>query len=140
MKSDLYAVKNEQQSHTFTSADGVSIKIGYRVTDGYDDTIDAGVEKVRDFLKSLAKDPETGKLVDAIMRLLARDRKGNLKPSRVIELKQMAEQIGNPIFLDGIKIIEAAYKPVRSCKFVEVTYKNEQGKEISLPLSMSAAE
>ena len=39
MKAELYGIKENQQSHTFTTPEGLSITIGHRVTDNFDDTV-----------------------------------------------------------------------------------------------------
>jgi hypothetical protein len=139
MKDDLFNSKSNRQSNTFTTEDGmISIKLGNRMYEGWDDTVDVGVEKVKKYLKTLAKDEESGNLVDTVMRLLSKDRKGNLKANKVLELEQLALKSKNDDFMEGIQIIRAAYRPVPSCQFIEVRYKDEKGNEISLPLSMSA--
>lgn len=139
MKEELYNVKEGQRSHTFSSEDGSkSIKLGYRVRDRYDDTMSTGVAKVKQYLSTLAKDTESAELVEGITDLLKMDKNGNLKPSRVLELRRWANRNQDPIFLDGVNIIENSYKPVMSCQFIEVRYKDEQGREHSLPLSISA--
>lgn len=139
MKGELFGVKQNQQSDTFTTKDGkTSIKLGYRVTDNYDDTHHAGIEKVKSYLVTLAKDDESAALVETIMDLLKKDVKGNLKASRVLELRKMADRIGNDEFSDGITIIENSYRPAKSCNFIEVRFKDENGFEHSLPLSISA--
>jgi hypothetical protein len=141
MKGELYGVKDSQQSHTFTTADGdVSITIGYRVTDAYDDTVEAGISIVKEYITSLAKDTESAALVETVMRLLSKDKKGNLKASRVMELEQIAIRTGNDRLIEGLHIIKEAYRPAKSCNFIEVKYKNEEGKQMSLPLSISAVE
>jgi hypothetical protein len=139
MKDELYNSKSNRQSNTFTTEDGmISIKLGNRMYEGWDDTIEVGVEKVKNYLKTLAKDEDSGNLVDTVMRLLSKDRKGNLKASKVLELEQLALKSRNEDFMEAIQIIRAAYRPVPSCQFIEVRYKDEKGNEISLPLSMSA--
>ncbi len=139
MKDDLYKTKSDRQSDTFTTEDGsVTIKLGNRVYEGWDDTVDVGVQKVKEYLKTLAKDEERANLVDTVMRLLSKDRKGNLKASKVLELQQLATKSRNEEFIEAIQIIRDAYRPVPSCQFIEVRYKDENGKEVSLPLSMSA--
>ena len=139
MKEDLFKTKSDRQSDTFTTEDdSISIKLGNRVYEGWDDTVEVGVQKVKEYLKSLAKDEESGNLVDTVMRLLAKDRKGNLKANKVLELQQLATKSRNEEFIDAIQIIRDAYRPVPSCQFIEVRYKDENGKEQSLPLSMSA--
>ena len=51
--------------------------------------------------------------------LLKKDKNGNLKASRVLELKKIAKQVGDSEFIDGVKIIEAAYRPNKSSTFIE---------------------
>lgn len=139
MKNDLFNSKSNRQSDTFTTEDGsISIKLGNRMYEGWDDTVEIGVEKVKQYLKTLAKDEESGNLVDTVMRLLSKDRKGNLKANKVLELEQLALKSRNDDFMEAIQIIRAAYRPVPSCQFIEVRYKDEKGNEVSLPLSMSA--
>lgn len=141
LKDDLYKTKSDRQSDTFTTEDSsISIKLGNRINEGWDDTVDIGVQRVKDFLKTLAKDEESGALVETVMRLLSKDRKGNLKASKVLELEQMALKSKNEAFIEGIQIIKDAYRPVPSVQFIEVRYKDENGKEISLPLSMAAIQ
>lgn len=139
MKEELYNVRENQRSHTFSSEDGnISIKLGYRVRDHYDDTVNVGVAKVKEYLATLAKDDESAELVEALNDMLKPDKNGNLKPSRVLELRQWANRKQDPTFLDGVHIIENAYKPAMSCQFIEVRYKDDKGREHSLPLSISA--
>ena len=139
LKDDLYKTKSDRQSDTFTTEDGgVTIKLGNRVYEGWDDTVEIGVQKVKAYLKTLAKDEESGNLVDTVMKLLSKDRKGNLKANKVLELQQMATKSRNEEFIEAIQIIRDAYRPVPSCQFIEVRYKDEKGNEVSLPLSMSA--
>lgn len=139
MKYELFKVKETQQSHTFTTDDNrYSIKLGYRIVDGWDDTVNSGVAKVKEYLKSLAKDAETASLVDIILGLLKPDSKGDLKASRVLELRKHAERLKNDDLTDAVDIINKAYKPKRTCSFVEAVWQDENGKEHSLPLSMSS--
>ncbi|MDR0700472.1 MAG: DUF3164 family protein [Tannerella sp.] len=139
LKSELYGVRDSQQTHSFTTADGtLSITIGNRVNEGWDDTVNTGITKVQTFLQTLAKDDNSAALVETVMRLLARDRKGNLKASKVLELDKLAAKVGDAEFLDGIRIIKDAYRPVPTCQFVEVSMKDGHGVWKNLPLSMSA--
>jgi hypothetical protein len=141
LKSELYNVRDSQQTHTFTSADGtMTLTIGHRVNEGWDDTVNAGITKVQDFLQTLARDDNSAALVETVMRLLARDKKGNLKASKVLELDKLAAKVGDPEFLDGIRIIKEAYRPVPTCQFVDVSIKDGRGMWRNLPLSMSAIE
>ncbi|NCB67466.1 MAG: DUF3164 family protein [Bacteroidia bacterium] len=139
MKNEIYGIKESQQSHSFASLDGsITIKIGHRVTESFDDTLTAGIEKVKTYMATLAKDQESAALVETIMDLLKKDAKGNLKANRVLELTKLASRVNNEDFSDGIRIIQEAYKPVKSCNFIEVKFKDDHGKEHSLPLSISA--
>lgn len=140
LKKDLYGVKEGQQTHTFSNADStVSITIGYRVVDNYDDTVNSGIEKVKDWIAKQAKDAEAAQLVDIINGLLKQDQKGNLKASRVLELQNHADKIKDPELSDGVRIIREAYKPVRTRHFVEVTYTGDKGEKYNLPLSITQA-
>lgn len=139
MKNELYGIKDNQQSHSFASLDGtITIKIGHRVTESFDDTLSAGIEKVKTYMATLAKDQESAALVETIMDLLKKDAKGNLKANRVLELSKLASRVNNDEFSDGMRIIQESYHPVRSCNFIEVKFKDKNGKEHSLPLSISA--
>lgn len=139
LKASVYNIKDQQQTHTF-SDDQHSITIGYRVNDSWDDTCHSGVQKVNEFIKSLATDADSAKLVNTIFRLLKKDAKGNLRASRVIELQKMADEFNSAEFKDGVDIILKSYKPSRSCWFIEAFYTSAAGVKISLPLSISAAE
>ncbi|MBI9065428.1 MAG: DUF3164 family protein [Marinilabiliaceae bacterium] len=140
MKKELYGYKEGQQSHTFTNALGQSIEVGFRQIDGWDDTVDAGIAKVNEYIDSLATNEETGKLVKFIQNLLKKDAKGNLKANRVLELKNLAESVNSPLFTDGVQIIQEAYKPVRSAYFIEASYKDDTSKKCSVPLSITTVD
>jgi len=139
LKGEVYGVKEKQQSHTF-STDGAEITIGYRVTDGWDDTVSAGIAKVEKYISSLATNDSTAALVEIVFNLLKKDAKGNLKGSRVLELQKLTKQIDNEEFTDGVKIISDAYKPVRSVWYVEAALINEDGSKTSIPLSASSVD
>jgi hypothetical protein len=140
MKADIYEVRPDQQSNTFTnSAGNRRITLGQYATDDYDDTVNEGIEKVRQYIGSLAKDQESKMLVDAIMRLLSRDKKGNLKASRVMQLRKMSEESGSEMFIDGVRIIEEAYRPSISKYYVKAEFKNELGAWVNIPLGMTEA-
>lgn len=140
-KSELYGKDADQTSHSFTNEDGsISIIIGYNMTDGWDDTVNSGISKVNGCIRSFAKDKESKALVDTILKLLSKDGKGNLKASRVLQLKQIADKTENKELIDGIAIIHDAYRPVRSKEYVRCEYKAENGEKKTLPLSITDAE
>ena len=126
-------------ANQFTTSDGkITVALGYRTTDGWDDTVDMGIAKVKEYLRSLASTEEGAKAVDIIMKLLAKDKKGNLKASAMIQLEQEASKIGNPLFIEGVQIIRDSYRPVDSCQFISVSYKDENGVKHTLPLSLAS--
>ena len=138
-KNELFSTKMNRQSDTFTTQDGLmSITLGNRVNEGWDDTVEAGIAKVKEYLATLAKDDNSAALVETVMGLLAKDRKGALKANKVLELERLAVKSQNPDFLDGISIIKQAYRPVPTCQFISVKLKDEKGVESQLPLSLSA--
>lgn len=140
LKADVYGVKDGQKSHTFTHRElGYRITLGNYETDNYDDTVNAGIEKVKQYLSSLAKDEESQMMVKAILKLVSRDMKGNLKAGRVLQLRQMANESGNAEFIDGVRIIEAAFQPAISKTFVKAEYKDEKGEWKNVPTGMTEA-
>lgn len=140
MKGDLYGKDTDQFSHSFTTEDGLTLIIGRRYNDGWDDTVTAGIKKVHDFLEGLGKDDNSKALVKTILQLLSKDKTGNLKASRVLQLKKLAEEVKNPDFTDAINIIQDAYRPVKTKEFVTVRYKDNNGVSVDLPLDISSAD
>jgi len=141
LKAEVYGVKEAQQSHTFTSEDGrESITIGFRTIDCYDDTMHSGVAKIKQYIASLAVDEASGKLVEVINNLLRMDKNGNLKPSRVLELKKLSTKIDNKDFAEGLEIIEQSYKPKASATFVSAWETDKDRVKHYLPLSMTSCE
>lgn len=130
----------DQRSHSFLSEEGKKrIIVGYYLRDGWDETVEDGISKVKDYISSLAGDEETRKLVDIILDLLSRDGKGNLKADKVLQLDKYAESIQDARFSEGVAIIKEAYRPVRTKDFVRAQVKNAMGGWDDLPLGMTEA-
>ncbi len=130
----------EQRSYTFTNAEGtMRIKLGFYVNDNYRDTVEDGIVIIKDYLASLAKDERTSRLVEMVLRLLSKDSQGNMKASRVLQLRRMAEQSGDEKFLEGVRIIEDAYQPVKSKQFLSAFIRGDKGEWTAIPLGMSEA-
>ena len=55
LKETLYNTKLDRHSNSFT-ADGITVTLGRRTNDGWDDTVEVGIAKVKEFLALLAKD------------------------------------------------------------------------------------
>lgn len=128
-KQEVYEVKNNQKTHTFTTQDGgYRIIIGVKMLTRWDGTESAGVEKVKQYISSLAKDENSAQLTELVMNLLNPDKAGNLNPNRVMQLVKLKEKINNPLFADGVDIIMAAYAPVESTPFIEAYERDANGQ------------
>ena len=134
LKDELFRTKSDRHSNQFTTSDGkITVALGYRTNDGW-------VDKVKTFIKSLAKDEDSAALTEMVMNLLAKDRKGNLKASRVLQLREIARKSGYPQLIEATDIIQNAYRPVDTCQFISVSYKDDKGVKQTLPLSLAAME
>ena len=140
LKEEIFNTKADQKSNTFSSADGLyRITLGNHQTDDYDDTVNEGIAKVKEVISSFANDDNSRLLVSAIMKLLSRDAMGNLKASRVMQLRKLATDSGNAELIDGVEIIEKAYRPQISKTFIRAEHKDDNGKWVSVPLGMTEA-
>lgn len=142
LKEEIFRLrKNEDldvKSHTFTTTKGdMRITLGAYTIDNYLDTAEEGISIVKDYISSLAKDAESQALVDMVLKLLAKDAKGTLKASRIIQLRRLADKSGNERFIEGVKIIEEAYAPVPSKTYVKAEVKGENGEWKAIPLGMT---
>ena len=139
MKEELFNVKIDRQTDTFTTSDSrKTLTIGNRINEGWDDTVEVGISMVKRYMNTMAKDENSAALVDTVMSLLAKNRKGALKANKVLELGKLANKTGDKDFIEAIRIIRDAYRPVPTCQFIEVELKDEEGNPVRLPLSMSA--
>ena len=138
MKAELFGVKDDQQSHTFTNSEGtMRITIGHYMLDNYRDTVNEGIAMVKEYIESQARDDASRALVKAILRLLSRDEAGNLKASRVLQLQKMAEETGNERFIEGVRIIQESYQPTPSKDYIRAAVRDESGTWVPIPLSMT---
>ncbi|MBP5368536.1 MAG: DUF3164 family protein [Bacteroidales bacterium] len=142
MKKDVMKItKDGQRSHTFTNSKGnFRIILGYHVLDNYKDTVQDGIDMVKEYITSLAESDETKSLVDMVLKLLSKDQKGNLKASRVLQLRQIAEQVNNEKFTEGVEIIMNSYAPTPSKKFIQAFAKNDKDEWEVIPLSLTDAK
>ena len=142
MKKDVMKMTQDgQKSHTFTTSDGkMRIELGCYQLDNYKDTVNDGITLIKEYISGLAKDPETQSLVDMVLKLLSKDQKGNLKASRVLQLRQMADKINDARFSEGVEIIMDAYAPIPSKQFIRAFKKGDQGEWVSIPLSITDAK
>ena len=68
------------------------------------------------------------------------DQQGNIKASRVLQLRRMAEETGNERFIEGVKIIEESYQPATTKQYIRAEYKDEKGVWRNVPLSVTDVE
>ena len=133
MKAELFGTKDGgQYSHTFTNSDST-----LRLTLGVN-TVEDGIAMVRGYIESLATDDKSKALVSAVLRLLSRDGQGNLKASRVLQLRKMAEESRDDQFLEGVKIIEESYQPSITRRYIRAQRKNPKtGAWVNIPLGIT---
>lgn len=141
MKTEQMGLAKEggQYSHTFTNSDStIRVTLGNYTIDSYRDTVEEGIRMVRGYLESLAKDDTSSALVSAVLKLLSRNRAGQIQASRVLQLRRLAEDSGSDTFLEGVRIIEQSYNPQVSKSYVRLDVKDEgTGEWRAVPLAMS---
>lgn len=137
-KAEVFEVEGSQKTHTFSSADGMKrITIGYRDISDWDGTETAGIEKVKNYIASLAADKEKGKAANYLQALLKPDRAGKLDPRRIMELQKQAEEMNDTDLLDGVTIIMNAYKLVKTAPTLTVEERTDNGKWRNIELNFS---
>ena len=142
LKAEMFRLSKGKEidvkSNNFTNSRGdMRITLGAYMLDNYLDTAEDGVAIVKEYISSLAKDDESQALVNMVLKLLAKDAKGTLKAQRIIQLRKIADESGNERFIEGVKIIEDAYKPIPSKTFVQAQVKNSMGAWENIPLGMT---
>lgn len=141
MKADVVGFKEEgQYSHTFTNSDStLRLTLGVNTVDGWTDMAEAGIAMVRQYLESLATDEKSKSLVKAVMRLLSKDRQGNLNASKVLQLQKMAEESHDDKFIEAVKIIRESYQPTETRRYIRAQYRDESTGNAwrNIPLSIT---
>ena len=130
LKAEVYGVEiNDQDSHTSTLKDGsASITIGYNVSIGFDGTESAGVEKIKEFISSLADDNDKVKKLSKMVNTFLKPnvKTGMLNPSKIIELSKLRDEFNDERFNEGLDIIFNAQQRrqnsmyISGWKFVQV--------------------
>ena len=144
MKDELFKgskglAKEGRFTDSFTNSDSTArVTLGFNTNDAYDDTYTAGVEKVKEYIQSLASDDKSRQLAEMVNTLLMeRSKAGQLKAQNVLRLESMANEVGDPTFIEGMKIIRDAYRPDRTKQFVKVEVKDASGKFQTISLNMT---
>lgn len=135
MKEELFrgrkSFRDGRFTDTFTNSDANKrITLGYNTNDNYDDTYTEGVDMVKRYIESLASDDKSRQLADMVNTLLQeRSKGGQLKAQNVLRLEKMAQETGDENFIEGMRIIRDAYRPVKTKQFVKVEVKDEKSNE-----------
>lgn len=112
LKAAAYGEKvNDFDSHTSTLPDGsASLTIGYNVTISFDGTESAGVQKIKNFIASLADDSEKVQKLTKMVNTFLRPnvKTGMLNPAKIIELNKLRDEFASDEFNEGLDIIFAA--------------------------------
>lgn len=141
IKAEVVGFKEGGQfSHTFTNTDSTQrLTLGVNTVDGWTDMAETGIAMVRRYLESLATDDKTQSLVTAVLRLLSKDRQGNLNASKVLQLQKMAEDSGDEQFIEAVKIIRESYQPTETRRYIRAQYRDESTGNAwrNIPLSIT---
>ena len=127
MKEEVVGFKEDgQYSHTFTNSESsLRLTLGVNTVDGWSDMAETGIAMVRKYIESLATDEKTKTLVNTVLRLLSKDKQGNLNASRVLQLAKMAEESSDDQFKEGVKIIQESYMPTATRRYIRAQYRDE---------------
>ena len=141
MKADVVGFKEDgQYSHTFTNSDSsLRLTLGVNTVDGWTDMAETGITMVRRYLESLATDDKSKALVNTVLRLLSKDRQGNLNASKVLQLQKMAEESHDDQFVEAVKIIRESYQPTETRRYIRAQYRDESTGNAwrNIPLSIT---
>ncbi len=141
IKAEVVGFKEGGQfSHTFTNTDSTQrLTLGVNTVDGWTDMAEAGIAMVRRYLESLATDDKSKALVNTVLRLLSKDRQGNLNASKVLQLQKMAEDSKDEQFIEAVKIIRESYQPTATRRYIRAQYRDESTGNAwrNIPLSIT---
>ena len=119
-----------------SSTDGMM----YQTSMNLSKSLSTGLEVVLKNKKlELTLSTKGGTVTKAVIRGY-KDQKGNLKASRVLQLRQMADKINDERFTEGVEIIMDAYAPIPSKQFIRAFKKGDQGEWVAIPLSITDAK
>lgn len=137
-KKEVFKSSTDNKTHTASNRAGTNrITKGYRDISDWDGTQNEGVAKIQKYIASLAKDAESANIVEAIQILLKPDKRGQLDPRRILELKNWSEKTDNDEFKDGVQILINAYRIVKSKTFILVEHRDAGGKWQNVELSFA---
>lgn len=133
--------KKDQDSHTLTKSDGsASIKMGWNIKPTFNGTESAGIQKIKEFMSSLAGQTQNEKLLMEFLNIaLKTDIQGNYNPKKVRELNTMRERANSELFNDGMDIINSALIDIRTSMYArgyKMVTKDNIAKRIEFSFSI----
>lgn len=140
LKTEIYGSRvNENESHRFTNEkNDRAITIGNNYKDEWDDTVNAGIDLAKQRVEELAVDDNSRALVKVVLQLLSKNAKGELKASKVLQLRKIAAEINDQKMMDAVEIIEKAHRPSVSATYIIAEKKNDKGMWVKVPLSTTS--
>ena len=140
LKRELYGSRvDENESHRFTNEkNDLAITIGKNYRDEWDDTVTAGIDIAKQRVEELAVDDNSRALVKVVLQLLSKNAKGELKASKILQLRKIAIELDDQKMMDAVEIIERAHRPSVSATYIIAERKNAQGKWVKVPLSATS--
>lgn len=134
LKSANIAPSARKGNYTLTSFDK-SVKIEVNVSDkiDFDDNISLAQEKLNEFKK--LKMTGTDKDITVILNHAFTTRKGRLDKARVFDLMQY--DIKHPLWIEGIELIRKAITVNSSVRYMEISYKDDEGRYIPVKLNFA---
>ena len=128
----------DQKSHTLTG-ENYKIQLGRNTIDGHDDTMESGIAKCEQYVESLIKNEASKAIISTLNTLLKGDKERKMDSGRIMELSKLANDYNDPLFSDGVRIIQQAYEKVMTSYSLKLSRKNEWGAWIVCAMSFSAA-
>lgn len=140
LKRELYGERvDENLAHMFSNEkNDRRITIGNRYKDDWDDTITAGIDLAKQRIEELAVDDNSRALVKVVLQLLSKNAKGELKASKILQLRKIAIELDDQKMMDAVEIIEKAHRPSVSATYIIAEKKNDKGMWVKVPLSATS--
>ena len=121
LDTEIYGEKKaEQDSYSHTLEDGTAyMQIGWNISTTFNGTEIYGINKLKEFMSSLAGNTEKEKLLMKFLNIaLKTDNKGNYNPKAVRALDQLRAEANSEIFNSAMDTINEAMIDIRTSRFV----------------------
>jgi len=121
---EIFDEKTDQSSWSFRTKNGdYFIRIGYNTDVKFDDSVNAGVAKIKEYIGSLADSTHANVLNEMVTLLMRPTKTGSLNPRRLLELAEKKAVIHDPLFHEGIDIILASQQKTKGSTYIEIAYR-----------------